>query len=548
MLQHKGVILFRLKRREPRYYPEKLFCVEVMRRPRASSAVEQPSSAASVPPPTPARSTDSTPSWLGVAAIVALTAVAATTTVVEAAPFQQASLLALGPRRKATQDVQIEIALPTIRQRRRGIGRHRPTFLVTIPRGGHADFFDDGMYSDSSDGDDRGGSGDQNQNTDGAQNGQQQPSDANNQWGQHAQDQLQNYQEYGYDSHQQQQQQLAQAQAEAAQAAYLSRVASTSRMNARTASLALRLTVEINQKLRRGTEAPSAYCNSNDDSLRHLHMDLVDGGEASEPPPPPPPPTPQPQNHQSSWQMQPFRQNAQEPQNQDEHEWKPKIRRPNAESGGTHYSRNQHTIFHADRPRDRSVTESLTGVKRWGVDLQQYIEKICRAMKCSEEDMPLVLARALIYLDRACNVETERNFGYQNEASLPCPPLLPQTVHRLLLAAMVLSCRVGRGQGGIEYDGAYCEISTQFGVASNSLATMEAVMRDALGMEGLWIDFYKLVHYLSAWRETFTEEGAMGGPFSENSDVSITDVSQSDELDQPKPPSDDEDIDDIIDE
>ena len=73
-------------------------------------------------------------------------------------------------------------------------------------------------------------------------------------------------------------------------------------------------------------------------------------------------------------------------------------------------------------------------------------------------------------------------------------------------------------------------------------------MRDALGMEGLWIDFYKLVHYLSAWRETFTEEGAMGGPFSENSDVSITDVSQSDELDQPKPPSDDEDIDDIIDE
>jgi len=454
-------------------------------------------------------------------------------------------------RRKATQDGNILTAWPIIQQRR-GIGRHRPTFLVTIPRGGHADFFDDGMYSDNSDSDDKGGNGDQNQNMDGAQHGQQQPYDANNQWEDQAQDQLQNYHGYGYDSYQQQQQQqqqqLAQAQAEAAQeAAYLSQVASRSRMNARTASLALRLTVEINRRLRRGTEAPPAYRNTDDDSLRHLHMDLVDEGEASELPPPPPPP--QPQQHQSSWQMQPFRQKTQEPQNQNEHEWQPKIRRPDAESGGTYSNCNQHTIFHADRPRNGPVAESLAGDKRWRLDLHQYIEEICRAMECSNEDTPLVLARALMYLDRACSVETERHYGYQNESSQPCPPLLPQTVHRLVLAAMVLSCRVSRGQGGIEYDGAYCEISTQFGVASNSLATMEAVMRDALGGEGLWIDFYKLVQYLSAWRETFTEEGANGDAFSKNSDgSSIAHVSESDESVQPKPPvGDAEDFDENVD-
>jgi hypothetical protein len=236
--------------------------------------------------------------------------------------------------------------------------------------------------------------------------------------------------------------------------------------------------------------------------------------------------------------MQPFRQKMQEPQHQNEHEWQPKIKRPDPESEGAYYNSNQHTIFHADMPRTGPSTESLTGVKRWGVELQQYIEEICRAMKCSDEDIPLVLARALIYLDRACSVGTERHNGYHSESSQPCPPLLPRTVHRLVLAAMVLSCRIGRGQGGVEYDGAYCEMSTQFGVPSNSLATMEAIMRDALGMEGLWIDFPKLVHYLSAWRQTFTEEGADGCLSSSDLGATIMDTDNNSDLPHPSSPED----------
>lgn len=186
--------------------------------------------------------------------------------------------------------------------------------------------------------------------------------------------------------------------------------------------------------------------------------------------------------------------------------------------------------------------------------MHQYIEQICRAMECSDEDIPLMMARALIYLDRACSFETERHYGYNGESSQPCPPLLPRTVHRLVLAAMVLSCRVGRGQGGIEYDGAYCEISTLFGIPSSSLATMEAIMRDALGVEGLWVDFYKLVHYLTAWRQKFTKEGANGSPSSSTSDSSVTNMDISDKNDgnddsvQPSPPEDDvEDLDDNVD-
>ena len=514
-------------------------------------------------PPPPPRSTDIT--WLGLAALVAATAAAAASSVtaVEALPFHGVSSSALGSlkmqrlRRKPARNVLLNRRL----QPRRGVGRrHRPTFLVTIPRGGHADFFDDGMYSDSDnndvDADADGNSGNQNMND--AQQDEQQPYGYH--YGQEPQDQLQQYHGYGhgygYDDYQQQQQ-LAQAQAEAAQATYLSQVASISRMNGKTASLALRLAVEINQKLRRGTEAPHAYRNSDDDSLRHLHMDLVDENEALEPPCPPPPPPPsqsQPQihqQHQSTWQMQPFRQKMEESKHQNEHEWQPKVRRPDPESGGTYYSNpNQHTIFHADSPRNGASTESLTGLRRWGMDLHHYIEQICRAMECSGEDIPLMLARALIYLDRACSVDTERHYGYNGESSQPCPPLLPRTVHRLVLAAMVLSCRVGRGQGGIEYDGAYCEISTLFGVPSSSLATMEAIMRDALGVEGLWIDFYKLVHYLAAWRQKFTEEGTNGGPsFSSDSGVTNMDISDSnnDSAEASPPDNDVEDLDDNVD-
>lgn len=183
------------------------------------------------------------------------------------------------------------------------------------------------------------------------------------------------------------------------------------------------------------------------------------------------------------------------------------------------------------------------------MDLHQYIEQISRAMECSDEDIPLMMARALIYLDRACSVNTERNYGYNGESSQPCPPLLPRTVHRLVLAAMVLSCRVGRGQGGIEYDGAYCEISTLFGVPSNSLATMEAIMRDALGVEGLWIDFYKLAHYLTAWRQKFIEEETHESLSSSN-DSSDTNMDISDsnsDSAQESPPDDDvEDLDDNV--
>lgn len=149
-------------------------------------------------PPPPPRSTDII--WIGRAALVAATAAAAAAsiTVVDALPFHRLSSAALGSlkmqrlRRTPAQDVLLDRRL----QQRRGVGRrHRPTFLVTIPRGGHADFFDDGMYSDSDnnnndgDADADGNSGNQTMND--AQQGEQQPYGYHN--GQEPQDQLQQY-------------------------------------------------------------------------------------------------------------------------------------------------------------------------------------------------------------------------------------------------------------------------------------------------------------------------------------------------------------------
>ena len=442
---------------------------------------------------------------------------------------------------------------------------------ILIPRGGssarpaaaawtaaYADFFDDGMYSDS------GGGGDF-----GANNGDALPPSARHQSSserskkQQYQNQQENQQQIGtvakYNQQQYQQDEgMMSLQGQhghgqlhtnqvAAHAAYVARVASSSRMNSYTVSLALRYACEINRKLRHGTDATRAYCNSNDSNCKYLHMDLTeenDNGSSTSPP------QYHPTHHQQSWELQHHVQQHQSGAPAPVHhrqERSPPIRRPDPKTESLTDGGSQLSVFHAPSPR-REYESPLRGVERWGIDLEVYVKEICERMDCSDDVAALVLARALIYLDRACSVETERQ-GYHGSThwstgcppgyapmSSPCPAILPRTVHRLILTAIVLSCRATRGQAGPEYDGAYCENFVQFGILPSSLSAMEATMRDALGMEGLYVDQHKLLHYLLTWGQTFTrdqhtsdEDDASSGTTSgSTSDEEVNELSSDD--------------------
>jgi len=425
-----------------------------------------------------------------------------------------------------------------------------------IPRGGssaraastpaYADFFDDGMHSDS-------GSDANMEARSSAASSNQQPYEQSYEEQHYQQQYPQNQQQSGtlanYNQQQYQQEegvmplhghgQLHQDQV-AAHAAYVARVASTSRMNCYTISLALRYTCEINRRLRHGTDAPHAYFSSNDNSCRHLHMDLMEGSSTSSSQ------QEQPTSRQQSWELQHHRHQHQSGVSAPAHhanEWNPPIRRPDPESEVLTHEKNQLSVFHAPSPRRGYAGKPLTGVERWGVEVERYLKEICEKMDCSENVTALVLARALIYLDRACSVETERQTyhgsthwsagvppGYSQMAS-PCPAIMPRTVHRLILTAIVLSCRALRGQAGPEYDGAYCENFVHFGITPSSLSAMEAAMRDALGTEGLYVDESKLAQYLLSWGHTFTQDqgetkedvNSSGSSSSDEEDIRIDD-------------------------
>ena len=271
-------------------------------------------------------------------------------------------------------------------------------------------------------------------------------------------------------------------------AAYIGEVAASSRMDVRTVSLALRYTCEINRRLRNGTTGRLSGFKGSSKTFQHLHQELI--GEDDED-------WPSQMSEQSLGQQQHGYENDPSHPSQ---AWNPGIQRADPDAHQRE-SQSSLTIFHAQNPRTSS--KPRTGVRHWGPDLHQYLENLCDCLGCTED--PLVLAHALLYLDRASSVETERQVyqGYTSNIPRPCPPLLPRTVHRLLLTAIVLSFRASRGLSGEENDGCYYEQLAQFGVSQDSLAAMERAMRDSLGLEGFYVDENRLIKYLLAWAQTF---------------------------------------------
>ena len=95
---------------------------------------------------------------------------------------------------------------------------------------------------------------------------------------------------------------------------------------------------------------------------------------------------------------------------------------------------------------------------------------------------------AMIYIDRACSVETPRSNGVPS-----LPYCTPRTVHRLSLAALVISNQAVRGKPEHidigEDEEMYVRLSLSLGIPLQQLEIKEMVqwMRSALGDNRLFV-------------------------------------------------------------
>lgn len=194
--------------------------------------------------------------------------------------------------------------------------------------------------------------------------------------------------------------------------------------------------------------------------------------------------------------------------------WSPPISRLSWQEQQDQYAASL-TIFHAKSPQplnkdDQSDSDSTnSGVLRWGPDLEQFLKEVLTScfQITSPESQSTLLTFAMIYLDRACSVETLRTHHHHyatNQGSpspTECPYLTPRTVHRLLLTALTLAQRTlyhGTEQAEIQK----C-IQKTFGIAPAQLHTMEYLMLSALGDYGTDVHHDQYQQFTLLFQQTF---------------------------------------------
>jgi hypothetical protein len=251
-------------------------------------------------------------------------------------------------------------------------------------------------------------------------------------------------------------------------------------------SLALRLTGELNRRLHAGTrhckeQEPVQYEHVNEHDIHSsrssstLHSPRITeplrGGEStfmnmqeqSQVPPPPPPPL-----------------------------HVPKIRG----TRDTTTTTMPLTVFHAKSPRTaKKGVPVRRGAARWGPDLLTYLRHLAEIMGLSEDESSLEFAMAMIYMDRACSVETTRSNGM-----LPCPFCTPRTVHRLCLTAMLVATQAVRGTSLEEY---YPGRLESLGIPLPQLQQMVDWMTGSLGDLGFFLTPGQMAEWRRMWENRF---------------------------------------------
>lgn len=133
------------------------------------------------------------------------------------------------------------------------------------------------------------------------------------------------------------------------------------------------------------------------------------------------------------------------------------------------------------------------GASRWGMDLHEYVRRVTSALDAT--DNSLVLALAMVYLDRASSVETPRSYN----GAPPCPFLSPRTAHRLFLTSLVIASKAVHPEMTTQniYESL---VSQNIPVSSpEQLHEMERWMRHALGDNQVYVSDQELENFRENW-------------------------------------------------
>jgi hypothetical protein len=159
------------------------------------------------------------------------------------------------------------------------------------------------------------------------------------------------------------------------------------------------------------------------------------------------------------------------------------------------------TVFHQKSPRRNKASSSRRrGVAKWGPELLPYLNHLVdHVLKLPQsQDRSLILVLSLVYLDRACSVETCRT----TSKAPPCPFVQPRTVHRLVLTSLLTAMRAVLGE---EADASSFIVEESLGISSSQLQQMEAQFRRALGDLGSYVDPLQLRQWMIHWQDKFAK-------------------------------------------
>jgi len=144
--------------------------------------------------------------------------------------------------------------------------------------------------------------------------------------------------------------------------------------------------------------------------------------------------------------------------------------------------------YNKEKESEEEVTKNELDdddIRYWGPDLLPYLEYICDRLGIDNNGVELSLA--MIYMDRACSVETSRSNDIPS-----CPFCTPRTVHRLSLAAFIISLQAvcgGEQQQQLQL------LSVSLGIPLLQLQQMVEWMLAALGDGGLLVTMKELISW-----------------------------------------------------
>mmetsp|Transcript_59150 Transcript_59150/g.87847 ORF Transcript_59150/g.87847 Transcript_59150/m.87847 type:complete len:368 (-) Transcript_59150:47-1150(-) len=168
------------------------------------------------------------------------------------------------------------------------------------------------------------------------------------------------------------------------------------------------------------------------------------------------------------------------------------------------------TIFHSPSSSSSHIQQhNKRGIERYGPNLTSYISKLLSSLQIQNKSLVLLLS--VIYLDRACSIETPRSSSSPSQlqsqqqpssshdemtygqglehlaSSGTCPPLpyiTPRTVHKLITTAIILA------HEAVHPSSSSFPVETllkQANMTYQSLSIMKNYMLHAMGDLGLYV-------------------------------------------------------------